>query len=198
MAVRLTQQEAKALSALADVAYVEREKIEHIETDTGPIHIGAPSVWDGEGQSAINMGEGVIIGVVDTGINSDHRSFADVGDDGYDHTNPWGAGVYVGDCAGDYASMCNDKLIGVRSYAAITNDYADAAVFGDTPPAANGEDYNGHGSHTASTSGGNILKDVPLLDPEIGELEGDGVNTTGFEFELIRTRSGNILFSFCR
>tara|TARA_R110002124_G_scaffold134049_4_gene296677 strand:+ start:426 stop:5066 length:4641 start_codon:yes stop_codon:yes gene_type:complete len=185
MAVRLTQQEAKALSALADVAYVEREKIEHIETDTGPIHIGAPSVWDGEGQSAINMGEGVIIGVVDTGINSDHRSFADVGDDGYDHTNPWGAGVYVGDCAGDYASMCNDKLIGVRSYAAITNDYADAAVFGDTPPAANGEDYNGHGSHTASTSGGNILKDVPLLDPEIGELEGDGVNTTGFEFEQI-------------
>lgn len=185
MAIRLTQNEAQALSSLADVAYVEREKMEHLETDTGPIHVGAPLVWDGEGQSAINMGEGVIIGVVDSGINSDHASFADIGGDGYDHTNPWGAGVYVGDCAGDFASMCNDKLIGVRSYAGITDDYDDVAIFGDNPPAKNGEDYGGHGSHTASTSGGNILLNVPLVDQETGEAEGNGINTTGFEFAQI-------------
>ncbi|SEL57595.1 GlyGly-CTERM domain-containing protein [Colwellia chukchiensis] len=185
MALRLTQDEAQALSKLADVAYVERERMQHLDTDTGPIHIGATQVWDGEGQSAVNMGEGVIIGVVDTGINSDHASFADIGADGYDHTNPWGAGVYVGDCAGDYASMCNDKLIGVRSYASVVDNYDDADIFGDTPPAKNGEDYNGHGSHTAGTSGGNILRDVPLLDAETGKLEGDGVNTTGFEFGQI-------------
>ena len=185
MAVRLTQDEAQALSNLADVAYVERERMERLHTDTGPIHVGATQVWDGEGQSAVNMGEGVIIGVLDTGINSDHASFADIGADGYDHTNPWGAGVYVGDCAGDYASMCNDKLIGVRSYASVVDNYDDAEVFGDTPPAKNGEDYNGHGSHTAGTSGGNILLNVPLLDAETGELEGDGINTTGFEFGQI-------------
>jgi subtilisin family serine protease len=185
MAVVLTQEEAQSLSKLSDVAYIERERMEHLDTDTGPIHIGAPEVWQGEGQTAVNMGEGIIIGVLDTGINSDSRSFADVGDDGYDHTNPWGAGVYVGDCAGDFASLCNDKLIGVRHYASITDDYSDTAVFGDNPPAANGEDYNGHGSHTASTSGGNILKEVPLLDPETGELEGDGINTTGFKFGQI-------------
>jgi subtilisin family serine protease len=185
MAVRLTQDEAKALSTFADVAYVEREKTEHLVTDTGPIHVGAPLVWDGQGQSAVNMGEGVIIGVLDTGANTDHRSFADVGDDGYDHTNPWGSGVYAGDCAGDFAALCNDKLIGVRSYATITDSYDDADVFGNTPPAKNGEDYGGHGSHTASTAGGNILNDVPLVDPETGELEGDGINTTGFEFAQI-------------
>jgi hypothetical protein len=55
MALRLTQQEAEALSNLADVAYVEREQMERMETDTGPIHVGAPVVWDGEGQSAINI-----------------------------------------------------------------------------------------------------------------------------------------------
>lgn len=185
MAVRLTQDEAQELSKLADVAYVERERIEQLDTDRGPIHIGAPKVWEGEGQAAVNMGEGVIIGVVDTGINSDHPSFADIGGDGYDHTNPWGAGVYVGDCAGDFASMCNDKLIGVRSYASVVDNYDDADVFGDTPPAKNGEDYNGHGSHTAGTSGGNILMDVPLLDQEVGKEEGDGINTTGFEFGQI-------------
>ena len=185
MALRLTQAEAQKLSALSDVAFVERERMERLDTDTGPIHVGAPQVWSGEGQSAVNMGEGVIIGVIDSGINSDHDSFADIGGDGYDHTNPWGAGVYVGDCAGDFASMCNDKLIGVHSYASVTDDYDDAAVFGDNPPAKNGEDYGGHGSHTASTAGGNILKDVPLVDQETGEAEGDGINTTGFEFGQI-------------
>ena len=76
-------------------------RMETLDTDTGPIHIGAPEVWSGEGQDAVNMGEGVIIGVVDSGINSDHPSFADIGGDDYDHTNPWGEGVYIGDCAGD-------------------------------------------------------------------------------------------------
>lgn len=185
MAVSLTQAEAAQLANLSEVDYVERERIEYMDTDTGPIHIGATEVWSGEGQSAVNMGEGVIIGVIDSGVNTDHPSFADVGGDGYDHTNPWGEGVYVGDCATDFAELCNDKLIGVRSYASVTDNYLDASVFGDTPPPANGEDYGGHGSHTASTSGGNILKNVPLLDAETGELEGDGISTTGFEFEQI-------------
>ena len=185
MAVRLTQAEAAQLSTLNDIAFIERERFEHLDTDTGPTLIGATNVWMGEGQTATNMGEGVIIGVVDTGINSDHLSFADIGADGYDHTNPWGAGVYVGDCAGDFASMCNDKLIGVRSYATVTDAYSDTTVFGDTPPPANGEDYNGHGSHTASTAGGNILHNVPMLDPEYGQVEGHGVNSTGFEFAQI-------------
>ncbi|MBL4942598.1 MAG: S8 family serine peptidase [Colwellia sp.] len=185
MAVSLTQAEAVQLADLSGVAYVERERTEQMDTDTGPILIGAPEVWSGEGQSAINMGEGVIIGIVDSGVNTDHMSFADVGGDGYDHTNPWGEGVYVGDCATDFVELCNDKLIGVRSYASVTDNYQDATVFGDTPPVANGEDYNGHGSHTASTSGGNILRNVPLLDGETGELEGDGINTTGFEFGQI-------------
>ncbi len=185
MAVKMSQAQAAQLAKLSDVAFVERERMEQLETDTGPIHIGATAVWQGEGQTATNMGEGVIIGVVDTGINSDHASFADIGGDGYDHTNPWGEGVYVGDCANGFVEMCNDKLIGVRSYASVTDNYQDEAVFGENPPPANGEDYNGHGSHTAGTSGGNILKNVPMLDAEFGVLESDGVNTSGFEFGQI-------------
>ncbi|MEW6989116.1 S8 family serine peptidase [Colwelliaceae bacterium 6441] len=185
LAVRLTPAEAEKLSSFADVAYIERERIEQIETDIGPTHIGATSVWNGQGQSASNMGEGVIIGVIDTGINSDHDSFADIGADGYNHTNPWGAGNYVGDCATDFPEMCNDKLIGVRSYSSVTNAYLDSTIFGDNPPAANGEDYNGHGSHTASTSGGNILNDVPLLDLETDQEEGDGIDNTGFKFPQV-------------
>ena len=185
VAMRLTQEQAIKLAALEGVEYVERERMETMDTDTGPIHIGATQVWQGEGNSATNMGEGVIIGVIDSGVNTDHDSFADIGGDGYDHTNPWGAGNYVGDCAGDFVELCNDKLIGVRSYASVTDDYDDLEVFGPTPPAKNGEDYGGHGSHTASTAGGNILKNVPLITLETGVLESDGIVNDTFSFEQI-------------
>ncbi len=186
MALRLTQDEAAKLASFGSVAYVERERMEHIDTDQGPIHVGATQVWQGEGPSATNMGEGVIIGVVDTGVNTDHPSFADIGGDDYDHTNPKGAGNYVGDCAGDYVELCNDKLIGVRSYPSVVNNYDDIDVFGVDAPAKNGEDYNGHGSHTASTSGGNIIKKAPLVGTEGGKETGDGIpSPTGFKFEQI-------------
>ncbi len=201
MALRLTQAEAAQLSTLSSVAFVERERMEHMDTDTGPIHVGATEVWQGEGPSAINMGEGVIIGVIDSGINSDHASFADVGGDGYDHTNPWGAGVYVGDCAGDFASMCNDKLIGVRSYSVVTDIYDDESVFGETPPAKNGEDYGGHGSHTASTAGGNIIKNAPLVAPENGVAESDGIVNETFSFDQISgvaPHANIVAYQICR
>lgn len=201
MAVLMTQAQAAELATLDSVAYIERERLEHMDTDTGPIHVGATQVWSGEGQSAVNMGEGVIIGVIDSGINSDHASFADIGGDGYDHTNPWGTGKYVGDCAGDFATMCNDKLIGVHSYSVITDLYDDTAVFGDTPPAKNGEDLGGHGSHTASTAGGNIIKNAPLVTGESGVAESDGVVNETFSFDQISgvaPHANIVAYQICR
>ncbi len=177
-AADLTPEQAEKLSQLPEVAYVEREAVYQLTTDTSPAFIGADKVWDGTATGTAAMGEGVIVGVLDSGVNTDHPSFADIGGDGYDHTNPWGQGVYVGDCAEEqFSSMCNDKLIGIRSYASITDNYDDTAVFGDTPPAKNGEDYNGHGSHTASTAAGNVLLDVPYVVPEAGVEESDGIVT---------------------
>lgn len=175
LAVRVTPDEAEALSKIPGVERVEREATYKMDTDTGPVKIGAPNIWDGTvTNSGVGvLGEGIIIATIDSGVNTDSRSFADVGDDGYDHTNPRGAGVYVGDCAGDYPQLCNDKLIGVRSYARITDDYGDTTVFPPNLP-RNGEDYSGHGSHTASTFGGNILLNVPVLTPGSGE-ESDGI-----------------------
>lgn len=184
VAVRVTPEEAEALSKLPGVERVEREATYKMDTDTGPVKIGAPEVWDGtvtnSGVGA--LGEGIVIATVDSGVNTDSRSFADVGDDGYDHTNPRGAGVYVGDCAENFPEMCNDKLIGVRSYTRITDDYGDTNVFPPNLP-RNGEDYSGHGSHTAGTFAGNILLDVPVLTPGEGE-ESDGIPGE-FEFGQI-------------
>lgn len=164
LVVEMTQEQAAALANVAGIANIQREILRKPTTDSGPAIIKAPSVWSGEATGTESKGAGMIVGIIDTGINTDHPSFADIGGDGYDHSNPWGPGVFSGDCAGDYPELCNDKLIGVHSWPAVTDRYLDYDI--DVP--ANGEDYNGHGSHTAGTTAGNVLKNtnVPNVDGE--------------------------------
>ncbi|MCG8434683.1 MAG: S8 family serine peptidase, partial [Gammaproteobacteria bacterium] len=89
-------------------------------------------------------------------------AFADVGDDGYDHNNPLGNEVYLGDCVAN-PNYCNDKLIGIVSYPQIVD------LFLPERPAI-GIDYNGHGSHVASAAAGNELHNVPVYESVSGEL----------------------------
>ena len=166
--VKMTEQEAMRVAELGAVVSVMRSKNYDLLSDEGPKHIGADQVWDGSSvPSGIKgKGEGQIVGIIDTGINSDHPSFAAVGGDGYEHENPFGAGVYVGDCVEEPEEIqCNNKLIGVRSYDVITDSF-DAMIPGWP---AIGEDYQGHGSHVASTAAGNVVKNVPFMLPSYGE-----------------------------
>lgn len=186
IAVKLTPTEAEAISLIPGVKSVERDEVYKLDTDTGPTLIGAPGVWDGTAtESGVGrQGEGIVVGVIDTGINSDHPSFADVGGDGYDHTNPLGSGVYLGECAIESEVRCNDKLIGIYSYPSIYEVYEDDTIFPQDGTMILGEDFNGHGSHTASTAAGNVLLDVEELTVAFGENESDGT-PTGFSFDQI-------------
>jgi uncharacterized repeat protein (TIGR01451 family) len=157
-AVELTVDEAKAMRTLEGVASVQRERMEQPLTDVGPVWIGAPGIWFNGKDSS--QGEGVVIAVLDTGINHDHPSFADIGGDGYDHINPLGSGNYV---PGSYCdttdpSFCNDKLIGAWSF-----------VPGDVNfPSP--QDSDGHGSHTASIAAGNVVNGAELVAPTTSAL----------------------------
>jgi len=148
-AIEMTPNEARIVAQLPEVRYIEREKEYELHTDAGPEWIGAGDLWDGTAtDGAVTTGEGVIVGVIDTGIDPFNPSFADVGDDSYDHTNPNGAGNYVGVCnpadpSYDATFPCNDKLIGAWGFPTVN---------GGDP-----RDYDGHGSHTASTSAGNVV-----------------------------------------
>lgn len=155
----LTPEEAAAVAKLPGVKHIERDVAQSLTTDAGPAWIGAPSIWDGSAVPGMDgtQGEGVIVGIVDSGINMDHPSFAATGGDGYTHTNPFGDGNYVGWCDPanpnyDPAYVCNSKLVGAW-------DYADASWAG-TPDEENDgpEDNDGHGSHTASTTAGNVVE----------------------------------------
>jgi subtilisin family serine protease len=156
LAVELTPAQADVVRGLPDVADVQPDFERHTlgqggnpdENDTGSTEetgagaqwIGAPAIWDGTATGKPGTrGEGVVIGVIDTGINVNHPSFTAKGDDGYQHHNP--RGRFYGLCAPlDGAPFCNDKLIGVHDFTA-------------TSPL----DDNGHGSHTASTAAGNMV-----------------------------------------
>ncbi|MBF7072775.1 S8 family serine peptidase [Glaciecola sp. MH2013] len=185
MAAKLSQNDAAKIAELPYVLKVEPDTRYKLDTDTGPELIGAPRVWSGQALSSGvgNYGEGVVVGIIDSGINTDHASFADIAGDGFDHTNPLGAGNYLGDCAGEFAALCNDKLIGVYSYDVITSTYTDTEVFpADLPQ--NGEDYGGHGTHVAGTAIGNILLNVAESLPEFDAEESSGIET-GFTFPRI-------------
>lgn len=151
IALELTESEAAALARMAGVLSVRKSGFYSLATDAGPRWIGAPALWDGTRTGADGTrGEGIVIGVIDSGINFDSPSFAAVDADGYHHVNPRGAGEYLGTCApgGADAGRCTDKLIGARyllmSIPAGSPDRPDTAA-----------DFSGHGSHTASTAGGN-------------------------------------------
>jgi uncharacterized repeat protein (TIGR01451 family) len=154
MAVQMSAAEAARVSKLSSIVNIVPDKLEQMTTDVGPTWIGAPAIWGGATiDGASTQGEGVIVAVLDSGINHDHPSFATTGEDGYVHTNPYGSG---NSAPGSYCDVtdptfCNDKLIGAWDF---------------HPTALGPEDTDGHGSHTSSTSAGNVVTST-LVAPTI-------------------------------
>ena len=146
-------------SATEVLRLLEAGLIEHAEpyaeypllTDAGPEWIGSPNVWSGAAiGGAGTSGEGVVVGIIDSGINLGHPSFAAVAEDGFVHTNPLGSGNFIGWCnpgVGEVTDTCNDKLIGTWEF------LGGLGLDGLYIPG--GEDENGHGTHVAGTVAGN-------------------------------------------
>jgi subtilisin family serine protease len=143
-AASLTAAEAGRVAALPGVASVQRNQNLQTLTDAGPAWMNADDIWDGSAVGGVgSKGERIVAGIIDTGVNVGHPSFADPGPlDGYVYTNP--RGRFYGVCAGAAVpapgSGCNKKLIGLYDFTGIgVNDDV------------------GHGSHTASTVAGNVV-----------------------------------------
>lgn len=156
--VDLTADDADKISRMPEVLLVEGYRELPLDTDVGPTLIGATALWNGSYTNATGafQGEGMVVGIIDSGINFGSPSFAPVDPiDAYAHVNPLGAGNYLGTCAAGQvdAGRCNNKLIGgydfvcgaPGSQCGLAN-IREEPGFGDT---------NSHGSHTASTVAGN-------------------------------------------
>jgi len=154
IAIRAQAGDYSRVKALAEVKAVSFDINYPLHTDRGPQWIGAPGVWDGSGTGGLGMtrGAGIVIGVLDTGVNFGHTSYSQSPADGHVYVNPNGSNNFLGWCDPghpdhDPAYTCNNKLIGAWDYAdAVSGIESDGPV-----------DDDGHGSHTSSTAGGNTL-----------------------------------------
>ncbi len=94
----MSRAEGKQVEKIPGVVRVIPDRVAHQTTDRGAVFIGATAIWNGSGTGGLpgTKGEGVVVGILDSGVNMDHPSFAETGGDGYTHINPNGSGVLAG------------------------------------------------------------------------------------------------------
>lgn len=148
--LNLTPEEANEVGQRDDVQLVARERKRKLNTYASPTFIGAANLWnDTSAPNGIGYkGEGIVVGVIDSGVNYLSNSFKSPGDDGYAPVNPLGDGTYLGLCGPTSPNAnlghCNSKLIGIYNTESSSST-------------RNGRDLDGHGSHTASTAAGGVV-----------------------------------------
>lgn len=130
--------------------------------------IGADPVWDRLG-GRDTAGEGLIVGVLDTGIWPEHPMLADTGIDAPEGT--WEC--EFGDGSLGDAFACNDKLIGAYAFldAQLAQGRGSAEQFCNGSECS-ARDSDGHGTHTATTAAGNYVEEAPILGIDRGPASG--------------------------
>ncbi|XP_074587772.1 subtilisin-like protease [Curcuma longa] len=148
-AARLTESELALMSVVPGFVGAHRDPKYQLLTTHTPAFLGLNlpnGIWN---QS--NYGEGIIVGLLDTGIFPDHPSFSDAG-------MPPPPAKWKGSCNFNVSS-CNNKLIGAQTFLAGSSS---------APPI----DEEGHGSHTASTAAGAFVSGAQVLGNALGIAAG--------------------------
>ena len=171
VAAKLTESQAALLRKQPDVLAVTPDELVTQDTSSTPSFLGldAPGgLWAQLGgptgdKNTAGAGEGIVIGIVDSGIWPESKSFTDRDANGkliFQQIPGWHGKCTPGEAFN--ASMCNQKLIGGQHFNASWG--GDAAVEAQRPwEFMSVRDYNGHGTHTSSTSGGNYA--TPTTGP---------------------------------
>ena len=167
-AAELNEQQVARLKQTKGVVAVTKDEARSLDTSSTPAFLGltpeTDNVWGD------TKGEGVIIGIVDGGIWPESLSFSDrTGTNGnaskdgklaYQQIPGWHGRCVPGEEFN--ASHCNQKLIGARYY--NTGWGGNAGIDAQLPWEFNSpRDFGGHGTHVASTAGGNA--GVPTTGP---------------------------------
>lgn len=147
----MSPEEAQRVARLPGVVSVRPVRRLAPGTFRGPAFIGADAIWNGVGVT-VSRGQGIRVGVIDTGANSTHPSFADDASCGFDDANPK---LRAFDCNASSAGHCDGP-----------NPEAGFLVEGDVL---------GHGVHTASTAAGNTVDRTAASPPDLPE----GVSMSG-------------------
>jgi hypothetical protein len=177
-AAKLTQSQANLMKSLPGVLAVEQDELLQMDTSTTTAFLGlsgASGMWASTGAK----GENVVIGIVDSGAWPEHPSFSDRtgtngnatqdGKLGYQQIPGWHGKCTPGE--GFSGTDCNHKLIGARYYNAGWGGSAQVKAnwpFEYISP----RDWGGHGTHTATTAGGNEGVQATGLAAALGKISG--------------------------
>jgi len=154
----MTEAQADVMRKTAGVLTVSKDEMVFADTSSTPTFLG---LTDEGGFWSEAKGEDVVIGVIDTGIWPESPSFSDrtgtspsgkPGKLNYQQLPGWNGKCVPGE---DFtAANCNQKLIGAQYFNAGWG--GDEGIDALMPWEFNSaRDYNGHGTHTSSTAGGN-------------------------------------------
>ena len=169
-AARLSADEAEALASSDGVLSVTPDKIYQLDTASTPDFLGLEGrkgSWNQHFGDPEHAGEGVIVGILDTGIWPENPSLAALPEPRPDQDvidAKWNGECEEGedeDPAGNIT--CNNKLIGARWFD-VRGSSADQY--------ASPRDGDGHGTHTATTAAGNHDTPVELDGSDFGTVSG--------------------------
>ena len=165
-ALVLAREAIPSVAGLTGVTAVYHDRVVTLDTGATPALTKAPDIWEAAGGQD-QAGEGVVVGIIDSGIWPEHPSFSDPdpagnvysppritpGDNGFGgrvrrSTCDFGASDWNPD---DAAFECNNKLIGAYRF----QDTYDALRGLAAGEFASARDSDGSGTHTASVAAGN-------------------------------------------
>lgn len=158
-AAKVTSKQVQTLRRTPGVVSVVKDELRSVETISTPDFLGLTGpagVWQKQFGGPAKAGDGVIVGSVDSGLWPENPSFAPL------PASPTDAKIgkkFKGVCDAGIERpffVCNNKVIGGRWF-------VQGFDAGNLIPAEylSPRDYDGHGSHTASTAAGN--NDVPVV-----------------------------------
>lgn len=168
-AVALTPAQAEEMAKQPGVVRVLPDEMRYKTTDNSPSFLGL-TVPGGPWLKGY-VGEGVVVGVIDTGIWPEHPSFAD---DGSYLAMPAYAGLpyEFGNTAHNPDDapyeVPNNKLLGAYQ---ILTTYRDL-IGADPDEFDSARDDDGHGTHTASTAAGNSGVEASISGVPFGTISG--------------------------
>ncbi|WP_241983943.1 S8 family serine peptidase [Cryobacterium luteum] len=185
-AAQLTAKQAAALAVKKNVVSVVPDALRHVtaESSTDYLRLSGPTgLWSKLG-GASGAGKGVVIGVLDTGIAPENASFAGSALGTTPGDEPWLDGdtitmnkadgtTFTGTCqTGEQfrADACSTKVIGARYF--LDGFGADQIGDASTGEYVSPRDGDGHGSHTASTAGGNVDVAANVNGVDFGVISG--------------------------
>ncbi|KAK7330982.1 hypothetical protein VNO77_25189 [Canavalia gladiata] len=163
-ATRLTEEEARLLESQKGVVAVLPEVRYELHTTRTPLFLGLDKSADMFPESS--SGSDVIIGVLDTGVWPESKSFDDTG------LGPIPSN-WKGECetgTNFTTSHCNRKLIGARYFAKGCE--AMLGPIDETKESKSPRDDDGHGTHTASTAAGSVVSGASLFGYASGTARG--------------------------